>query len=133
VKGNHHVLILAARDLERTSHFLEEVGLYPTIALVTVGVFVLAYVIRGAENYVRHLHGKSYLAFASPRFILTVIGCALVANGFIVWSVFVDRLPAHAAPVTTSAGLLCLIASLAWSIALHVRRIRRIPGTSAKK
>ena len=127
------MLMLAARDLEKTSHFLEEVGLYPTIAMVTVGVFVLAYVIRGAENYVRHLHGKSYLAFANPRFILTVIGCALVADGFVVWSVFVDRLPAHVAPVTTSSGLLCLIASLAWSISVHVRRIRRSPGESTKK
>ena len=125
--------MLAARDLEKTSDFLEQVGVYPTLALVTVGVFVVAYVIRGAENYVRHLHGKSYLAFANPRFVLTVIGCALVADGFVVWSVFVDRLEVHVAPVTTSAGLLCLIASLAWSIALHVRRLRHLGEESAKK
>ncbi len=114
-----HATLLAQQSIE-------QLGLYPTIALATVGVFVLAYLIRGVENYIRHLHGKTYLPFAAPRFLLTIVGCALVLNGFLISSIFQQRLPLHAAAVTTSCGLLCLIASGVWSIVPHIRQMRRL-------
>jgi len=120
------MLLVLANDIQKTSHFLERAGLYPTIVAVTVAVFVLAYLGRAVENYIRHLHRKPYLPYSNPRFILTVAGCALVADGFLVGFVFQERLPLHAATVTTSAGLLCLIAGLVLSIVPYVRQVRRL-------
>ena len=123
------MLLVLANDIAKSSHFLERAGLYPTIAAVSVGVFILAYLGRAVENYIRHLHRKPYLPYSNPRFILTVGGCALGADGFLVGFVFQERLPLHAATVTTSAGLLCLIASLIMSVVPYVRQIRRV-GTA---
>ena len=120
------MFILAQQDLEKTGQFLEEVGLYPTVVLAAVAVFLLAYLARAVENYVRHLHKKSYLPYTSPRFLLTVAGCALVLDGFLVANVFQQRLPLHVAAVTTSAGLLCLITSSILSIVPHIRQMRRL-------
>jgi len=126
------MLFVLANDIQKTSHWLERAGLYPTIVAVSVGVFVLAYLGRAVENYIRHLHRKPYLPYSNPRFILTVAGCALVADGFLVGFVFQERLPLHAATVTTSAGLLCLIASLIMSIVPYVRQIRRVGNARAE-
>jgi len=120
------MLLVLANDIQKTSHWLEREGLYPTIVAVTVGVFVLAYLARAVENYIRHLHRKPYLPYSNLRFILTVAGCALVADGFLVGFVFQERLPLHVATVTTSAGLLCLITSVVLSIVPYVRQIRRV-------
>lgn len=121
------MLILAQQDLE-------DVGLYPTIVLAAVAVFLLAYLARAVENYIRHLHKKPYLPYSNPRFLLTVVGCALVLDGFLVANVFQQRLPLHVAAVTTSAGLLCLITSGVLSIVPHIRQMRRVgrrpPGST---
>ena len=126
------MLLVLANDIQKTSHFLERAGLYPTIVAVTVAVFVLAYLGRAVENYIRHLHRKPYLPYSNPRFILTAAGCALVADGFLVGFVFQERLPLHAATVATSAGLLCLIVSLILSVVPYVRQIRRVRSGRAK-
>jgi hypothetical protein len=118
--------ILAGETLEEFSKFVENVGLYPTIAAASIAVFILAYLIRAVENYVRHLHRKSYLPYSSPRFILTAVGCALVVDGFLVNLPFQERLSLHVGTVTTSAGLLCLITSDILSIVPHIRQMRRV-------
>jgi hypothetical protein len=126
------VPILAGEDLEKALQLLERVGLYPTIVLATVAVFVLAYLARAVENYIRHLHKKPYLPYGNVRFVLTVAGCAMVIDGFLIGGVFEGRLKLYVATVTTSAGLLCLIVSGLLSIVPHIRQIRRA-GRSAKK
>jgi hypothetical protein len=116
------IVIVAQSELEKANRLLESAGLYPTLVLAGLAVVVLALVLRLLENAVRHLHGKPYLPLASPRFILTVAGCALVVDGFLLAVVFESRLPLYVATVTTSAGLLCLIASAALSVAASMRR-----------
>jgi hypothetical protein len=111
-----------ANDLEKSDRFLEQVGLYPTLAMVSLGVFVLSYLVRAVENYVRHLHGKPYLHYGQPRFVLTTVGCILVVDGFVIGWVFQERLQLHVPWVTVSAGLLCLITSGALSVWAHLRR-----------
>lgn len=126
------MLMLAARDIEKTSRFLERVGLYPTIAAVGVAVFVLAYLIRAVENYVRHLHHKPYLPYSNPRFILSTIGGILVADGFVIGFFFEGRLQLHVATVTISAGLLCFIVSVAMSVVPLVRSVRRVRSAARR-
>ena len=96
------------------------------LVIVSVGVFVLSYIARAVENYIRHLHNKPYLHYGSPRFIIATIGYILVADGFLIGTAFEVRLELHVATVTTLAGLLCLIVAAAMSLVPHIRQVRRI-------
>ena len=115
-----------AGELGELREFLLKTGLYPCLAVVSVGVFVLSYIARAIENYIRHLHKKEYLHYSSPRFILATIGYILVADGFLIGAAFETRLPLGTASVTVSAGLLCLIVAAAMSLVPHIRQVRRI-------
>ncbi len=106
-----------ANDLEP----IEAFGLYPTLAVVSAGVFALAQLARAVENYIRHLHKKPYLPPASPRFLISTAGYVLVADGFVIGGVFSHRLPLLVATLTISAGLLCLIASIVLSVVPYLR------------
>jgi len=119
-------LPLLASELEKLREFLLDTGLYPVLVIVSLGVFVLSYIARAVENYIRHLHKKPYLHYGSPRFILATIGYILVADGFLIGAAFETRLPLHTASVTISAGLLCLIVAAAMSLVPHVRQVRRL-------
>ncbi len=117
---------LLASELEKLREFLLDTGLYPVLVIVSLGVFVLSYIARAVENYIRHLHKKPYLHYGSPRFILATIGYILVADGFLIGAAFETRLPLGTASVTISAGLLCLIVAVAMSLVPHIRQVRRL-------
>ena len=117
---------LLASELEKLREFLLDTGLYPVLAIVSVGVFVLSYIARAIENYIRHLHKKPYLHYGSPRFIIATIGYILVAAGLLIGTAFEVRLELHVASVTLLAGLLCLIVAAVMSLVPHVRQVRRV-------
>ena len=118
-------MFILANELEKGGQFLESTGLYATLAAASAAVFVLAYLGRAVENYVRHLHGKPYLPYSQPRFVISTIGFILVADGFIMGVVFAQRVPLWLTSLTVSAGLLCLIVSAAMSIVQHMRQSAR--------
>lgn len=131
-------MFILASELERTSDLAEKAGLYPTLAAVSVGVFVLAFLIRAVENYIRHLHKKPYLPYANPRFIVSTIGFILVTDGFVIGGIFSQRLPLGTATMTISAGLVCLIASLVMWVIPAVRELRHLrehrePGDATRE
>ena len=119
-------MLLLASELEKLQEFLLQKGLYPTLAVTSLAVFVLSYLARAVENYIRHLHKKPYLHYGSPRFIIATIGYILVVDGFVIGTAFEGRLSLLVASVTTSCGLLCLIVAAAMSLVPHVRQVRRL-------
>ena len=124
---------MLANDIAEASRYLDRVGPYPTLAVVSLAVLLLAYLSRAAENYVRHLHKKPYLPYSNPRFILTVIGGVLIADGFLIGFFFEGRLELHVATLTLSGGLLCLILSGVLSVIVRVRDVRRTRAASGGK
>lgn len=123
-------MVLLASDITEWAHALEHVPVLPAVAALSVAVFVLAYLIRAVENYVRHLHRKGYLPYSNPRFILTTLGCILVADAALAGIFFEGRLPLGTATVAASAGLLCFIVSVAMSLVPYVREVRRLQHDS---
>lgn len=117
---------ILASDLTRGYDLLTRAGPLPTLALASAAIVVLAYLARGVENYIRHLHHKSYLHFASPRFLVALAGYCLVADGFLIGGVFDRYFPLPAATITVSAGLILLIVSAVLSVLPLIRQVREI-------
>lgn len=110
-----------AAETQGLSRMALNAGPYVTLAIVSVAVFLLCYLVRAVENYIRHLHRKTYLHYANPRFILSTAGFMLVADGFVIGGLFAERLPLRTAMLTVTAGLVCLLLSTIWSVRPYVR------------
>jgi hypothetical protein len=119
---------ILASDLTRVIDLLNRAGPLPTLALASAAIVVLAYLARAVENYIRHLHHKSYLHFASPRFLVAVAGYCLVADGFLIGGVFEFPLPV--ATIAVSAGLILLITSAVLSVLPLIRQVREIKNSN---
>jgi hypothetical protein len=122
---------ILASDLTKAMDVLARAGPLATLAVAGAGIVVLAYLARAVENYIRHLHHKSYLPFASPRFLIAVAGYCLVADGFLIGGVFDLPFPLPVATITVSAGLILLITSAVLSIVPLIRQIREIRETKS--
>ncbi len=120
---------ILASDLTRGLDLLNRAGPLPTLALASAAIVVLAYLARAIENYIRHLHHKSYLHFASPRFLIALAGYVLVADGFLIGGVFDQAFPLPAATITVSAGLILLITSVVLSVLPLIRQVREIKNS----
>jgi hypothetical protein len=120
---------ILASEITKLQDVLLRAGPLATLALASAGIVVLAYAARAVENYIRHLHHKSYLHFASPRFLLAVAGYALVADGFLIGAVFDLPFPLPVATITVSVGLILLITSAVLSILPLIRQVREIRET----
>lgn len=116
-------MVLMVAQSHRLTDMALEAGPYATLAAVSVAVFLLCYLVRAVENYVRHLHKKSYLHYSNPRFILSTIGFMLVADGFVIGGLFAQRLPLRTAMLTVTAGIICLIIGAMLSLRPYVREV----------
>jgi hypothetical protein len=119
-------MLILASDLTKAIDVLNRAGPLATLAAASAGIIVLAHLARAVENYIRHLHHKSYLPFASPRFLIAVAGYVLVADGFLIGGVFDRIFPLQASWITVSAGLILLITSAVLSVLPLIRQVREI-------
>jgi len=113
-------VFLLANDVAKARGFFESAGLYSTLAATSAGVFLLVYLARAVENYVRHLHHKPYLPYSQPRFVVATAGYILIADGLVAGGAFPGWLPLWTATAAISAGLVCLIASVVMSIVANI-------------
>ncbi len=112
---------------------VKDAGPYATLAVVSGLVFLLCYLVRAVENYVRHLHRKSYLHYSTPRFVLSTIGFVLIADGFVIAGFFTQRLPLPTAVLTVTAGIICLIISLLLSMRPYAREVKGLRREQRRK
>jgi hypothetical protein len=117
---------ILGNDILKVEQLMTRAGLFVTLTAVSLGVFAVVYLARAVENYIRHLHKKSYLPFGSARFMIMTLGFILVADGAFIGFFFSERLPLEASWVTISAGLVLLIASAVMSLLPTMRQVRQI-------